>query len=73
MSYRRVHVKSLTIGICEQAPSDYPDEVPPFLVKSRITSISVTPDTILKVRMAVAEAEAELDFLQNQGRRGSPS
>ncbi len=53
--------KGLTMGICGQAPSDHPDEVPPFLVRSGITSMSVTPDTILKVRMAVAKAEAELD------------
>ncbi len=53
--------KGLSIGICGQAPSDHPDEVPAFLVRSGITSMSVTPDTLLKVRMAVAEAEAELD------------
>ena len=51
--------QGLSMGICGQAPSDHPDEVPPFLVRSGITSISVTPDTLLKVRMAVAEAEAE--------------
>ncbi|MHC4470627.1 MAG: phosphoenolpyruvate synthase [Planctomycetota bacterium] len=49
----------LEIGICGQAPSDYPDEVPPFLVDCGITSISVTPDTLLRVRMAVAKAERE--------------
>jgi len=49
--------RGLEIGICGQAPSDYPDEVPPFLVGCGITSISVTPDTLIKVRMAVAEAE----------------
>jgi pyruvate,water dikinase len=49
--------KGLEIGICGQAPSDFPDEVPPFLVECGITSISVTPDTAIKVRMAVAKAE----------------
>jgi pyruvate,water dikinase len=49
--------RGLEIGICGQAPSDYPDEVPPFLVDCGISSISVTPDTLIKVRMAVAEAE----------------
>ena len=53
--------QGLSMGICGQAPSDHPDEVPPFLVRAGITSISVTPDTLLKVRMAVADAEAELD------------
>ena len=56
-------VKSFTnagieIGICGQAPSDFPDEIPSFLVDCGITSISVTPDTVLQVRVAVAEAEA---------------
>ena len=48
----------LEIGICGQAPSDHPDEVPPFLVSCGITSISVTPDTLIRVRVAVAKAEA---------------
>jgi pyruvate, water dikinase len=50
----------LEIGICGQAPSDYPDEVPAFLVECGITSISVTPDTLIHVRLAVAEAERRL-------------
>lgn len=48
----------LEIGICGQAPSDHPDEIPSFLVEAGISSISVTPDTAVKVRLAVAEAEA---------------
>ncbi len=51
--------RGLEIGICGQAPSDYPDEVPPFLVDCGITSISVTPDTAIAVRLAVAKAEAK--------------
>lgn len=51
--------RGLEIGICGQAPSDHPDEVPRFLVEAGIGSISVTPDTLLEVRVAVAEAEAE--------------
>ncbi len=50
--------KDLEIGICGQAPSDHPTEVPRFLVECGISSISVTPDTLLAVRVAVAEAEA---------------
>jgi len=55
---RRFNDRSLEIGICGQAPSDHPEEVPRFLVECGITSISVTPDTFLKVRMVVGEAEA---------------
>jgi pyruvate, water dikinase len=51
--------RGVEIGICGQAPSDHPDEVPPFLVECGISSISVTPDTFLKARMAVARAEAK--------------
>ena len=49
--------KGREIGICGQAPSDFPDIIPPFLVDCGITSISVTPDTLLEVRLAVAKAE----------------
>jgi len=51
--------RGLEIGICGQAPSDYPDEIPAFLVSCGITSMSVTPDTALQVRLAVAKAEAD--------------
>jgi pyruvate,water dikinase len=47
----------LEIGICGQAPSDYPDEVPSFLVDCGVTSMSVTPDTLMRVRVAVGDAE----------------
>jgi pyruvate,water dikinase len=53
--------RDLEIGICGQAPSDYPEEVPRFLVGCGITSISVTPDTLLEVRRAVAATEAEFE------------
>ena len=49
----------IEIGICGQAPSDYPDEVPRFLVRCGIRSISVTPDTLIRVRVAVGKAEAD--------------
>ena len=49
--------RGLEIGICGQAPSDHPEEVPTFLVECGISSISVTPDTVVRVRLAVAEAE----------------
>ncbi len=51
--------RDLEIGICGQAPSDYPEEVPHFLVGCGITSISVTPDTVVEVRRNVANAESE--------------
>ena len=49
--------RGLEIGICGQAPSDFPDEFPPFLIDCGITSISVTPDTAVAVRATVAQVE----------------
>lgn len=46
------------IGICGQAPSDYP-EFTQFLVEQGIDSISLNPDTVLKTRIAVAALEAK--------------
>ena len=52
--------RGLEIGICGQAPSDHPREVPSFLVEAGITSISVTPDSFQQVRVSVREAEQRL-------------
>ncbi|MBD0345062.1 MAG: phosphoenolpyruvate synthase, partial [Coleofasciculus sp. Co-bin14] len=44
------------IGICGQAPSDYP-EFARFLVELGIDSISLNPDTVIKTRLEIAAAE----------------
>ncbi|MBE9167058.1 phosphoenolpyruvate synthase [Pleurocapsales cyanobacterium LEGE 06147] len=44
------------IGICGQAPSDYP-EFARFLVEQGIDSISLNPDSVLKTLLEVADAE----------------
>lgn len=44
------------IGICGQAPSDYPDFAQ-FLVEQGIDSISLTPDTVLRTTRAILEKE----------------
>ena len=44
------------IGICGQAPSDYP-EITEFLVRNGISSISLNPDSILKTWKLVCELE----------------
>jgi len=49
--------KHRKIGICGQAPSDYPDFAR-FLVEQGIDSISLTPDAVLKTTLAVLEMEA---------------
>jgi pyruvate,water dikinase len=48
------------IGICGQAPSDFPDFAE-FLVECGIDSMSLTPDTVVKTRLIVAEKEKELE------------
>lgn len=53
---KKRHVK---IGICGQAPSDYP-EFARFLVGLGIDSISLTPDTVVKTTIDVAKTEAKL-------------
>ena len=47
------------IGICGQAPSDYPDFAQ-FLVEQGIHSISLNPDTVLKTTLAILEKERAL-------------
>ncbi|MDM7323184.1 MAG: phosphoenolpyruvate synthase [Gammaproteobacteria bacterium] len=44
------------IGICGQAPSDFP-EITRFLVEQGIDSLSLNPDSLLKMRQVVREAE----------------
>jgi pyruvate,water dikinase len=45
------------IGICGQAPSDYP-EFAQFLVEQGIDSLSLNPDAVLKTRLRIRELEA---------------
>ncbi len=48
------------IGICGQAPSDFP-EFAQFLVEQGIDSISLNPDTVIKTRFKIAEMEERLE------------
>lgn len=57
---RACRAKSRKIGICGQAPSDYPEFVD-FLVEEGIDSISLNPDTVLKTTLAILEAEKATD------------
>lgn len=56
---RDVKARNKKIGICGQAPSDYP-EVAEFLVRCGIDSLSLNPDTLLKTMQNVRRLEAEL-------------
>ncbi len=46
-------------GICGQAPSDYPDFAA-FLVREGIDSISLNPDSVLKITLRVLEMEKDI-------------
>ena len=51
------HAADTPVGICGQAPSDYP-EFADFLVEAGIDSISLNPDSVVAVKKRVAEAES---------------
>jgi pyruvate,water dikinase len=51
------HAAGRTVGICGQAPSDYPDFAA-FLVEHGIDSMSLAPDAVVATRRRVAELEA---------------
>jgi len=51
--------KKVKIGICGQAPSDYP-EFARFLVEEGIDSISLSPDTIVKTTIDIKKTEDKL-------------
>jgi pyruvate,water dikinase len=50
------HAAGRKIGICGQAPSDYP-EFAQFLVREGIDSVSLNPDSQLKTTLAIVELE----------------
>jgi pyruvate,water dikinase len=55
---RRAHDAGVKVGICGQAPSDYP-EFAQFLVKQGIDSISLNPDRVVAIRRLVAQLEGQ--------------
>ncbi len=59
MVIETAHKYGKPVGICGQAPSDYP-EFAEFLVKCGIDSISLTPDTVLSGRLTILKAEGKI-------------
>ncbi|HMV67449.1 MAG TPA: PEP-utilizing enzyme, partial [Myxococcota bacterium] len=53
------HARGRRIGICGQAPSDFPDFAE-FLVEAGIDSISLSPDAMLRTMRVVRDAEADI-------------
>jgi pyruvate,water dikinase len=58
MAIRAAKATGRKIGICGQAPSDYP-EFARFLVEEGIDSISLNPDAVVSSRIAIAALERE--------------
>ena len=59
MAISTVKANGRKIGICGQAPSDYP-EFARFLVEQGIDSISLNPDSVIKTCLEIAQVEASL-------------
>jgi pyruvate, water dikinase len=60
------HRNGKHIGLCGQAPSDYPD-MAEFLVEVGIDSISLNPDTVLQTTQTILAAERRLGSLSRSG------
>jgi len=59
------HEAGKPIGICGQAPSDYPDFAR-WLVERGISSLSLNPDTAIKTTFLIAQTEAEPETLARE-------
>ena len=63
MAVDGAHLNHKHIGLCGQAPSDYPD-MAEFLVEIGIDSISLNPDTVLQTTQKILETEQRLNRSQ---------
>lgn len=53
---QKAHKHGRKVGICGQAPSDYP-EFAAFLVDAGIDSISLNPDSVVRTKRRIVETE----------------
>ncbi|MFA5406409.1 MAG: phosphoenolpyruvate synthase [Candidatus Nanoarchaeia archaeon] len=63
------HDNGVKVGICGQAPSEYPDFTE-FLIESGIDSVSVNPDTVYATKDLVSSVEKRI--LLRLAREGEP-
>ena len=66
MAIDAAHRAGKKIGICGQAPSDYP-EFARFLVARGISSISLNPDTVIQTTQTIHAAEEHPDAAHHAG------
>jgi pyruvate,water dikinase len=64
---RRAHALGRPVGICGQAPSDYP-EFARFLVREGIDSLSLNPDAVFKTLPEIVAAEQEIPATEQASR-----
>jgi pyruvate,water dikinase len=67
---RTARARGRKIGICGQAPSDYP-EFAAFLVEAGIESISLNADAVLRTTRAVLDLERRLSDTGGEGGVGA--
>jgi pyruvate,water dikinase len=60
------HAAGRKVGICGQAPSDYPDFAA-FLVERGIDSISLSPDALARTMLRVLEVERRKEDAEKKG------
>jgi pyruvate,water dikinase len=60
MAIKKGRAAGIKVGLCGQAPSDYP-EIAQFLVKEGINSISFNPDALIKGIKNIHEAEQKYE------------
>ncbi|MCK5002334.1 MAG: phosphoenolpyruvate synthase, partial [Gammaproteobacteria bacterium] len=58
MAIDACHEENKYVGICGQAPSDYP-EITRWLVENGISSLSLNPDSVYRMTEEVLKVEAE--------------
>jgi len=64
---KKCRARKKYVGICGQAPSDYPDFAQ-FLVTRGIESISLNPDTVVPTTIAIAKEEAKMKGKRRGGK-----
>ena len=57
MAIETCHQANKYVGICGQAPSDYP-EITEWLVKQKISSVSLNADSVIKMTKLILDMEA---------------
>ncbi len=65
MAIQGARKNNIHIGLCGQAPSDFP-EFAEFLVKEGIDSMSLNPDSVMRIALKILEVEREVKSDENK-------